>query len=120
MYTDYANGAWAKNSSFVNFGLQGWLAAVCKCAVCAVGVLFLCAGAEKNKINSHQLSTYLSSKSLVLFSCLFIQRVKTSKLKFRSDTLAYNVGGMASKGLRSDVPINRDERLMRAMTFAYL
>ena len=91
MYNDYANDAWAKNSSFVNFGLQGWLAAVCKCAVCAVGFLFLCAGAEKNKINSHQLSTYLSSKSLVLFSCLFIQRVKISKLKFRSDTLAYNV-----------------------------
>lgn len=90
MYNDYANGAWAKNSSFVNFGLQGWLAAVCKCAVCAGGFLFLCAGGEKNKINSHQVSTYLSSKSLVLFSCLFIQRVKISKLKFRSDTLAYN------------------------------
>ena len=31
-----------------------------------------------------------------------------------------NVGGMASKGLLSDVPINRDERLMRVMNFAYL
>jgi hypothetical protein len=105
MYNDYANDAWAKNSSFVNFGLQGWLAAVCKCAVCAVGFLFLCAGAEKNKINSHQLSTYLSSKSLVLFSCLFIQRVKISKLKFRSDTLAYNVSKIyAVADLREPVP----------------
>jgi hypothetical protein len=63
------------------------------CAVCAVGFLFLCAGAEKNKINSHQVSTYLSSKSLIIISCLFIQRVKISKLKFRSDTLAYNGHG---------------------------
>jgi len=33
--------------------------------------------------------------------------------------LAGNGGGMASKGVRSDVPINRDERLMRVMNFAY-
>lgn len=33
--------------------------------------------------------------------------------------LVHNVGGMASKGLRSDVPINRDERLMRVMNFAH-
>jgi hypothetical protein len=33
--------------------------------------------------------------------------------------LAANGGGMASKGLRGYVPINRDERLMRAMHFAY-
>jgi hypothetical protein len=33
--------------------------------------------------------------------------------------IAYNVGGMASKGLRSDILINRDERLMRVMNFAY-
>jgi hypothetical protein len=32
--------------------------------------------------------------------------------------MVHNGGGMASKGLRSDVPINRDERLMRVMTFA--
>jgi len=32
---------------------------------------------------------------------------------------AANVGGMASKGLRSDIPINQDERLMRVMSFAY-
>jgi hypothetical protein len=31
-----------------------------------------------------------------------------------------NGGGMASKGLRSDVPINRYETLMRVMNFAYL
>ncbi len=30
------------------------------------------------------------------------------------------VGGMASKGLRSDVPINRDKRLMRVMSSKYL
>ncbi len=34
-------------------------------------------------------------------------------------TISPNDGGMASKGLRSDVPINRDERLMRVMRFVY-
>jgi len=41
---------WQKNSSFVNFGLQGRIAAVCKCAVLWVGFLF--ARGRKNKINS--------------------------------------------------------------------
>jgi len=31
--------------------------------------------------------------------------------------LGANVGGMASKGLRNCVPINRDKSLKRAMTF---
>jgi len=38
---------------------------------------------------------------------------------FLSFKLATNVGGMASKGFRSDIPINRDKGLMRVMTFAY-
>jgi hypothetical protein len=31
---------WQENSSFANFELQGWLAAVCKCAVLCGGVSF--------------------------------------------------------------------------------
>ena len=34
--------------------------------------------------------------------------------------LVATVAVMASKGLRSYVPINRDERLLRVMSFAYL
>lgn len=37
-----------------------------------------------------------------------------------SDGVSDTVGGMDSKGVRSNVPINRDETLMRVLTFAYL
>jgi hypothetical protein len=43
------SGALEKNKSFANFGLQVWLAAVCKYVVCGRGFLFHCAGGEKTK-----------------------------------------------------------------------
>jgi hypothetical protein len=42
-----------KNNSFVNFGLQGWLAAVCKCVVLCVGFLYF---ARKKKKQNKFLS----------------------------------------------------------------
>jgi len=45
---------WQKNNSFANFGLQGWLAAVCKCVVLWAGFPLSLRGGRKNKINSHQ------------------------------------------------------------------
>jgi hypothetical protein len=41
-----------KNNSFANFGLQGLLAAVCKCVVLWAGFPLSLRGRTKNKINS--------------------------------------------------------------------
>jgi hypothetical protein len=38
-----------KNNSFANFGLQGWLAAVCKCVVLWAGFLLSLCGGKKTK-----------------------------------------------------------------------
>jgi len=90
----------AKNSSFANFGLRVGSCDLQMCCFVRWVFLFFLRG-RKNKINSHQVCTELSSKSQSIISCLFIQKVKISKLKFRSDTLAYNGGGIVSKGLRA-------------------
>ena len=53
---------------------------------------------------------------LMLVKLLFYQLLP--KLFF--SILKHNGGDMDSKGMRSYVPNNRDERLMRVMNFAYL
>ena len=71
---------WQKNNSFVNFGLQSWLATVCKCVVLWAGFPFsLCGGRKKqNKFPSNctALSTEHQSNQSVfcnyfnLFYCI--------------------------------------------------
>jgi hypothetical protein len=79
---------WQENSSFVNFGLQGWLAAVCKCAVLWAGFLLsLRGGGRKNKINSpqtappYQRSTNPVNPFYVIIS-IFIYRINVSSWWF--------------------------------------
>lgn len=70
----------------------------------------------------------MNFKSIRLFSIQFanslpswfLYSLGTSLTPFKAHGFIANVGGMASKGLWSDVPINQDERLMRVLTFAYL
>ncbi len=62
-----------KNSSFVNFGLQGWYAAVCKCAVLWVEFLFFLRGEEKNKINPLKfVPSYLWCFLHLHTTCLYV------------------------------------------------
>jgi hypothetical protein len=60
---------WQKNNSFANFGLQGWLAAVCKCVVLVGGVSSFFARGRKNKINFPQTAPpyHLSTNPINLF-----------------------------------------------------
>jgi hypothetical protein len=64
-------------SSFVNFGLQGWLAAVCKCAVLWAGFLssFLWGGRKKqNKFPESALNYQrATNKSVRLFYNIYRQ-----------------------------------------------
>jgi len=61
---------WQKNNSFVNFGLQGWLAAVCKCVVLWAGFLLSLCGGEKKQNKFPQVFTDLSKNYFNSFSIL--------------------------------------------------
>jgi hypothetical protein len=82
-------GARAK-TALLQILVVGWLVRFANVLFVRWG-FFFCAVGEKNKINSLQVCTEVTSKSLTIFSCLFIQRVNVSKVEFRSITLAYNL-----------------------------
>lgn len=56
-------GGAAKNSSFANFG-RGSARAICKCAVCGLGFLFV--GGRKKQNKFPQVCTNLSTKNFSL------------------------------------------------------
>jgi hypothetical protein len=58
---------WQKNNFFVNFGLQGWLAAVCKCIVLWAGFILSLYRGRKNKINPLKFAlSYQKAKSSII------------------------------------------------------
>jgi len=93
-----------------------------KCANCALAEKQKNAGGEKIKsfrVGLCVVLLHFMSVCIVIVIIFFLSNVSLSGLQCLF-TIAYNGGGMASKGLRSDVPINRDERLMRVMNFVNL
>ncbi|MGF7141497.1 hypothetical protein [Roseimarinus sediminis] len=60
-----------ENNSFANFGLQGWLTAICKCVFLGAGVSFFYVR-EKKKQNKSQQTAPPYERSTIIINPFFV------------------------------------------------